>query len=141
MDNLQSGFLAGFIATVALSVLMILKSLMGLMPELDVIAMLAGMLGGSVVIAWIAHFVIGTVVWGGLFAATYANIPGDSAVSKGIVFGVAAWLLMMILVMPMAGAGFFGLSLGIMAPILTLVLHIIFGLVLGMAYKPRPVVV
>ncbi|MEX0627252.1 MAG: hypothetical protein WD230_01325 [Cucumibacter sp.] len=41
---------------------------------------------------------------------------------------------MMILPLPMAGAGFFGLNLGIGAPIATLVLHIIFGIVLGGTY-------
>jgi hypothetical protein len=36
--------------------------------------------------------------------------------------------------MPMAGAGTFGLGLGIMTPVATLVLHVVFGLVLGGIY-------
>ncbi|WP_448329685.1 DUF6789 family protein [Sulfitobacter sp. M13] len=44
---------------------------------------------------------------------------------------------MMILIMPMAGAGLFGLALGMMAPIMTLVLHIIFGAVLGVVFANR----
>lgn len=51
-----------------------------------------------------------------------------------MVFGVGAWLLMMVALMPMAGAGLFGLGLGIMAPVMTLVLHMIFGAVLGWTY-------
>ena len=43
MPNLKGGFVAGFAATVVLSVLMVAKSMMGLMPELDVAAMLATM--------------------------------------------------------------------------------------------------
>ncbi len=31
-----------------------------------------------------------------------------------------------------AGAGFFGMKMGIMAPMMTLVLHIIFGAVMGL---------
>ena len=49
---------------------------------------------------------------------------------------------MMIIMMPMAGAGLFGMSLGIMAPLMTLMLHLIFGLVLGWIYgleHPDPV--
>ena len=41
---------------------------------------------------------------------------------------------MMLAVMPMAGAGFFGMNLGMVAPIMTLVLHVIYGAVLGGVY-------
>jgi len=50
------------------------------------------------------------------------------------MFAVVAWLMMMIVVMPMAGAGMFGLGLGMMAPVATLVLHVLFGQVLGRVY-------
>ena len=56
-------------------------------------------------------------------------IPSSSAVAKGVVFGIAAWLGMMVMVMPMAGAGPLGMAMGIMAPMMTLVLHVIFGAV------------
>jgi hypothetical protein len=137
MTNISSGLLAGFVATVVLSVLMAGKTMMGVMPEMDVIAMLSGMMGAPLAAGWIAHFVIGTVVWGAGFSILYDMIPGGSAIQKGIVFGVVDWLLMMILIMPMAGAGLFGMSLGIMAPVMTLVLHIIFGAVLGGVYAAR----
>lgn len=41
---------------------------------------------------------------------------------------------MMVVVMPMAGAGLFGMKLGMAAPVMTLVLHMIFGGVLGGVY-------
>ncbi len=134
MTNIAKGLAAGFVATVALSAVMLMKSAMGLMPELDVIAMLAGMMGGSAAIAWLAHFMIGTVLWGGLFALTAPALPGGSFWLKGIGLGVGAWALMMIAVMPMAGAGLLGLQLGITAPLMTLMLHIGFGAVLGAVY-------
>ena len=62
------------------------------------------------------------------------QLPGRAYWLKGVIFGVGAWLLMMIAVMPMAGAGLFGANLGMMAPVMTLVLHIIFGAVLGGVY-------
>jgi hypothetical protein len=34
----------------------------------------------------------------------------------------------------MAGAGLFGLDIGMMAPVVTLVLHVVFGVVLGGTY-------
>lgn len=137
MDNLFNGILAGFVATIVLSVLMVLKSMMGVMPQLDVIAMLGSMMGTGAAMGWVAHFVIGAVLWGGAFALLYDRIPGSSAVIRGIVFGIAAWVIMMVAVMPMAGAGFFGMGLGLMAPIMTLILHIIFGAVMGFVYEKR----
>lgn len=138
LQNVPKGLVAGFIATLVLSALMVAKSMMGLMPELNVIEMLTQTMGASSQLAgWAVHFVIGSVVWGGLFALLAARIPGESFWLKGILFGVAAWLLMMILVMPMAGAGLFGLSLGIAAPIMTLMLHVVFGAVLGGVYAAQ----
>lgn len=137
MQNISAGLLAGFIATVVLSVLMMAKTMMGVMPELDVIHMLAGMMGMPTIAGWLGHFMIGTIAWGGGFALLYGVIPGGSAVIKGVVFGVAAWLGMMIMVMPMAGAGLFGMNFGIMAPMMTLVLHVIFGAVLGVVFQAR----
>lgn len=135
MRNISAGLLAGFVATVVLSAMMIAKGMMGMLPELNVAAMIANMMGVSVGVGWIVHFMIGTIAWGAGFAALNAMLPGSSVVVKGIVFGTAAWLGMMILVMPMAGIGLFGMELGIMAPIMTLVLHIIFGAVLGVVYQ------
>ena len=139
VQNILTGLLAGFVATVVLSAMMIAKGMMGVMPELDVAAMIGNMMGASVGVGWIVHFMIGTIAWGVGFAVLYGMIPGSSAVVKGVMFGIAAWLGMMILVMPMAGAGLFGMNFGIMAPIMTLVLHIIFGAVLGAVYKTRAV--
>ena len=131
--------IAGFVATVVLSLLMIMKGMMGIMPELDVISMLGtmshDMMGvGGPAVAWSIHFMIGTVVWGFLFAILYSLLPGSGAVGKGISFGVLAWLMMMVGPMPMAGAGLFGMNLGLMAPMMTLVLHIIFGAVMGLVF-------
>ena len=69
-----------------------------------------------------------------LGAALNRALPGRSQIGKGIVLGIGAWLLMMIGPMPMSGAGLFGLSIGIMAPIMTLILHIVFGAVMGFTF-------
>ena len=133
-SNLLKGMAAGFVATAVLSALMVMKSMMGIMPELDVIAMLSKMMGTSLAMGWVAHFMIGTVVWDGLFGLLAPYLPGGSYWFKGVIFGIGAWLMMMIAVMPMAGAGLFGMNFGMMAPVMTLVLHIIFGAVLGGVY-------
>ncbi len=83
-------------------------------------------------IGWAVHFVIGVVGYGILFALLDPRLPGSTHAVRRIVLGTIGWFLMM--VMPMAGAGFFALNLGIMAPVMTLVLHIVFGVVLGWTY-------
>jgi len=139
VNSYTRSIIAGFAATVVLSAIMVLKGVMGLMPQLNVVAMLAHMIGsGGPPLGWLAHFLIGTVVWGVLFALLYPSLPGPEPVVKGMVFAVGPWLLMMIIVMPLAGAGFFGLKLGIMAPVMTLLLHLIWGAALGLIYKALP---
>ncbi len=134
MSNVSKGIVAGLVATVVLSMIMIAKGMMGLMPELNVIAMLSSMLGATPAVGWVIHFAIGVLVWGLAFGATLKVLPGTSVVTKGISFGIAAWILMMLMVMPMAGAGLFGLSMGMTAPVMTLMLHAIYGAVLGIVF-------
>jgi uncharacterized membrane protein YagU involved in acid resistance len=134
LGMIGTGIAAGFVATVVLSAMMLLKRSMGLMPELDPIAMIAAVAGASSpAVGWIAHFVIGSIFWGVGFAIVSPYLPGPHRL-RGVIFAVGAWLIMMLVVMPMAGAGSFGLGLGIMAPVVTLALHVVFGLVLGGIY-------
>ncbi len=132
--NWIKGMIAGFVATVVLSALMIMKAMMGVMPDLNPIQMIADMLGAPPAIGWMMHFMIGTVLWGTLFAWLDPTLPGERHWLRGIVFAAGAWLIMMIAMMPMAGAGFFGSHLGMATPVMTLLLHIVFGFVLGAVY-------
>lgn len=45
MGRITKGFVAGAAATAVLSALMVMKSMMGLMPALDLPKMIAGMMG------------------------------------------------------------------------------------------------
>ena len=137
MTNITRGILAGFAATVVLSLVMVVKGAMGVMPELNPIHMLSNMMGMPDALGWLPHFIIGTIGWGAGFALLNNLIPGKNQVTKGIVFAGVAWLLMMVAVMPMAGAGLFGMNLGVMAPVMTLVLHVVFGATLGSVYKQQ----
>ncbi len=137
MTKIVNGIIAGFVATLVMSALMMAKTMMGLMPELNPIHMMSEMMDGSAAMGWMGHFAIGTIAWGAGFAMVNRLIPGNSQITKGIIFGIAAWLMMMIVVMPLAGAGLFGLGIGMMAPVMTLMLHVIFGVVLGKTYEVR----
>jgi len=95
------GRVAGFVEIVDLSLMMMAKGLMG----------------------WMDHFMIGPLAWGGGFAVLYRSIPGNTSLVKGILFGIAAWL-------------------GMMVPLMALVPHIIFGAVMGTVFHmqaaPKP---
>ncbi len=134
MTNLSRGLGAGLAATLVLSIIMVAKGMMGLMPELNVIAMLSNMMKSPPVVGWVVHFMIGALAWGLGFVAVFQILPGKTDIAKGISFGIAAWLMMMLAVMPMAGAGFFGMKMGMVAPVMTLMLHVIYGAVLGLVY-------
>lgn len=134
MGSVGKGMTAGLAATAVLSMIMVAKGMMGLIPELDVIAMLSNMMGSARIIGWAAHFMIGVIAWGAGFALVFDVIPGWSSVSKGIAFSFVAWLMMMLVIMPMTGAGVFGDNIGKMAPALTLMMHAVFGAVLGVVY-------
>jgi uncharacterized membrane protein YagU involved in acid resistance len=115
--NVQAGLIAGFIATVVLSILMIAKSSVGLIPQLnpieDIVHVTDRLTGMTLPLpfGWVGHFAIGTVAWGIIYAALQASLPGAPVV-KGLIFGALAWLAMMIIFEPLAGDGLFALSLG-----------------------------
>ncbi|MEW6629498.1 MAG: DUF6789 family protein [Pseudomonadota bacterium] len=95
MQKIGTGLVAGFIATVVLSVMMVAKSMMGIMPRLDVIAVLSAMMGSCAMTAWLGHFMIGTLAWGGGFAVLYGLIPGvlprQRASRSAPLHGLASW--------------------------------------------------
>lgn len=134
MSNIAKGMLAGLVATVVLSALMVMKAMIGVMPALDLPKMIAGMMGSpdTPVLGWAIHFMIGVVGYG-IAIKLYGQRLGSPIVS-GIVIGAVGWLIMMLVLMPMAGVGLFAMSMGLMAPMMTLVLHLIFGAVLGWTY-------
>lgn len=136
MNKVINGILAGLAATVVLSMLMVMKAKMGLMPDVNVIAMLASKMGGNIMMGWVAHFMIGVIGYGLAYALVFSELPFGNHTTRGIALGATGWLVMMVAVMPMMGAGLFGLAMpsAIMVPVATLMLHIVFGAVLGFVY-------
>src|SRR5882672_4184971 len=134
MSNTAKGMIAGLIATLVLSVLMLLNGSLDLVPTINVIQLLMSLGTLSAPSAWMDHFIVGVVVWGLLFAVYDGAATWPAHWLKGMIFGVFAWLIMMIAFMPLAGAGFFGAKIGITAPVGLLIVHLIYGVVLGATY-------
>ena len=134
MSNSMKGMVAGLVATLVLSGLLLLKSTMNLVPELNLIRLLVNLGSISTVQAWMDHFIIGVVVWGLLFGAYDSLASRPAHWLKGIIFGVFTWLIMMVAFMPLAKVGFFGSKIGPMAVAVTLMYHLVYGAVLGTTY-------
>src|SRR5215207_8061972 len=134
MPNALKGLIAGLVATLVLSGLMILNSAIGLMPQIDIVRLLTTLGTLTTASAWMDHFIVGVVVWGLLFAAIDATTTRSALWMKGMIFGVFAWLMMMVTFLPLAGAGFFGAKIGITPVLGLLFLHLLYGAVLGLTY-------
>ncbi|MDR5866715.1 DUF6789 family protein [Halomonas koreensis] len=138
--RLVRGMLAGFVATFVISMILILRLAAGVMPWYDPIEVMnlaaQDLLGtaDSRLVAWGIHYVVGTLIWGLLFALLVPHLPGRTETRRGLEFGVASWLVVMVTVFPLAGSGLFGLGLGLIAPLSTLLAHIVFGAVIGATY-------
>jgi uncharacterized membrane protein YagU involved in acid resistance len=139
MNKVLSAIAAGFAGTLVMSLLMIIKKVSGVMPDIDPLAMATQMahqqigLPDAVWVGWVLHFAIGSVIYAVPFAFVRDLLPGHRVV-KGVSYGVILWLGMMLVAMPMAGQGLFGLALGPPAPVMTLVLHLAYGVTTALVF-------
>jgi hypothetical protein len=134
MSNSMKGMVAGLVATLVLSGLLLFKGTMNLVPELSIISLLMSLGSITAVQAWMDHFIVGVVAWGLAFGAYDSLASRPAHWLKGIIFGVFAWVVMMVLFMPLAKAGVFGWKIGPMAAAVTLIYHLVYGAVLGTTY-------
>lgn len=133
--DLAKGMLAGAAATAATSLLMIAWGLAAPAGGTDIIALLAQWLGGGALLGWMAHVLIGAVLWGSLFALVEPTLPGAASL-RGVLFAIGAWLVMMLVLLPWAGAGVFAARLDqpVRMTAGSIVLHLVYGWVLGFVY-------
>ena len=128
--NLLKAMIAGIAGTVAMTIVSVYLAPMMGMPKMNPAEMLAGQMGGSMVMGWAGHFMIGIV-----FAIAYAfvaeSLPGAPWL-RGALFGIAPWLLAQAAVMPMMGMSFFSGSMVMAGG--SLIGHVIYGAVVGATY-------
>jgi hypothetical protein len=133
---------AGFCGTVAHYGLMYFKARTGLMPSFHPYATLQASLGRLVghevnpLVPWLLSFANGMGVLGFTFGRLYKHIPGRSGLAKGLTFGVAGWLIMNLLFLPILGLGPFGSAtgLGIQPALFTLAMLQTYSLVMGQVF-------
>jgi hypothetical protein len=136
MADFKSGMQAGLFASFTAAGMVLMNNAVHGIAELRPAHTLATILGSdSVMTGWIALLVLGIVVFGALFAALEQRIPIRSALLKGTVFGIASWLLMMTVFMPLGGGGLFGLERGTGAAPAALVLNLVYWVILSVVYR------
>ena len=121
-DRVGNGIVAGFIATLMMSVLH---------EPVDLVAEVVGV--HTPVAGLLFHFFAGTLLWGGLFGIAHDYLPGPSWV-RGMIFAGGAALLVMFAIAPLTGSGFLCLKLGMYAPLVVSAFHLAYGGILGGIY-------
>lgn len=116
---------------------MLMKNALQSVPDVHVAQTISEMLGSpdQISVGIIAILIFGTFVFGGLFALIAPRLPVRTYFAKSLVFGAVSWLLMMVVFMPLGGAGLFGLERSAIVPFATLVLNLAYWVVLGMTFR------
>lgn len=118
----------GVLGTLVMSMVGVYAAPMMGMPPMNPANMLASQMGGSLVLGWMGHLMIGIVL-----ALIYAKValtrlPGPGA-ARGALFSLAPWLMAQVVVIPMMGMGFFSGSMLLAGG--SLVGHLVYGAVVG----------
>jgi hypothetical protein len=135
MSRVQKGLVAGFAATVVVSILEVINIVAGpwVTPYPDMLAYMVGMEGNHI-LGWVGHVLIGTVVLGGLFGLVYPKLPTDTPETKGIAFAVAAFCFLVVGLLMFGKPQMFSGADGGFTVAWILVSNAIFGFVMGSVY-------
>jgi uncharacterized membrane protein YagU involved in acid resistance len=128
--NWSRAALAGVLGTGVMTAVGLWAAPMMGIPAMNPASMLAGPMGGSAVLGWAGHLMIGTVL-----ALVYATLvqwlPGAPWL-RGALYGLAPWLLAQLVVIPMMGMPVFSGSAALAVG--SLVGHLVYGAVVGATY-------
>ena len=126
--NIGKAVLGGFVGSIAFTAMMYMVApMMGV--HMDVADMLSHAMHVSWIMGMILHFMNGAIIFPLIYAfVVYPLVSGAPAV-RGMIWGVALWLLLEVAVLPMMGMKLFGPNM--MGAMASLINHIIYGAILG----------
>lgn len=129
--NYRRAIMAGIVATLVITVMMMYVSPRIAGSAIDLPAMLGTWLGGSWTAGLVAHLAIGVLILPALYAWGYRWLMGSPLV-RGLTAGLVLWLLSQLLIGPLMGAGpFSAYAGGVPAVLDSLLLHLTYGALLG----------
>jgi uncharacterized membrane protein YagU involved in acid resistance len=121
---------AGLVATLVMTAVGVWVAPMMGIPAMNPADMLAGAMGGSIVLGWLGHLMIGIILAIG-YTIVAPSLPGPGWL-RGALYGIAPWLLAQLVVMPMMGMPVFSGSAAM--AIGSLIGHLVYGAVVGAIY-------
>ena len=128
--NIGRAVAAGVIGTLAMTAVGLwIAPMMGI-PRMNPAEMLAGAMGGILIVGWMAHFMVG-VILATVYAAVARFIPGPPPV-RGAIYGIAPFLMAQLVVMPMMGMPLFSGSATMAMG--SLIGHLIYGSIVAAVY-------
>jgi hypothetical protein len=135
MPHSWKGVIAGFCATIILSLVFLALSYLGI-EQFNIVSMIDELGSIQRTAAWFDHFIVGTLLWGPIFAGFETTLSdARPRWQKGLLFGVVTWLVMMLIFMPVIGYGLFAWRKGLIEPVGMLVISLIYGLALGVIFE------
>jgi hypothetical protein len=138
--NLIKAVLGGVVGTAVLTMMTLKIAPMILGHPMDIPAMLSAMMGAPLAFGWGAHIMMGVAAFPLAYAfVVFRFLPGPP-ILRGALWGVALWLVVEVMVMPMAGNGLFSATNGgAKAVVVALMGHVVYGALLGaIAGKAEP---
>ncbi len=130
----KRGFSWGLLATLAMTIVMGLGMASGKapMPDPIPIAIMKQLLGEVPQPVLMATGLIAHFLYGGIFGAILGTLfEGQIKVWHGLVLGILLWVVMQVIVLPVIGWGIFGSGVTPKIAVATLVLHLVYGGVVG----------
>ena len=128
--NWSRAIAAGVIGTLVMTAVGVwMAPFMGI-PRMNPAEMLASAMGGSLVIGWGAHLMVGTIL-GVTYAVVAPWLPGPPLV-RGALYGLTPFLLAQVVVLPMMGMPLFSGSIAVAMG--SLIGHLIYGAIVGGVY-------
>ncbi len=137
MERIKATLAGGLVGTLVVGSMLLMNNAIHRLPRLGLGRSLASILGrpDNLLLGWIVFLVLGVVVFSALFAWCAPRIPVKSYLMKGLLFGIALWLSMMLVFEPLAGQGLFASHAGHVVAALSLVLNLVYGLILSATYR------
>lgn len=138
------GVRAGLIATLAMSVVMVISNLLAssILPEPIPLALIASLLAKlfrtdtvttpEILLATLLHFAYGAF-WFGMLAVSVFRVTWK----KGLVIAFGLWLIMFVFMLPLAGAPVFDVVTKPGMWIMTLLMHAVYGVTGGLVMQRR----
>jgi hypothetical protein len=140
--KLLSALVGGLVATSVVTAMIYVGPALGLDP-LDFAAMLGAVIVGGLaepmIIGLLIHLVNGSIIFPTVFVfLLYRMLPGPSWL-RGMAWGITLWVLLQLVLMPLAGMGLFSSKAPhpMLSVAWSLAMHGLYGIILGMIARPQ----